>query len=151
MAGRLIALTACFSICAGLALVAQQRGPARVYLFTAAAKDNPPSDEERGRLDSLEDVRSALARRHRDFTLVPRAEDAQVTVELINREERESAPGGFGGKSVSRFRDTLVRLRVHGGSDESDLKGVGQGSWKSAANDAAERLAKWVKNHGLKH
>ena len=39
------------------------------------------------------------------ITLVPSADQAQLTVEIVNREERDSAQGGFGGKSVTSFRD----------------------------------------------
>jgi hypothetical protein len=57
------------------------------------------------------------------------------------------AQGGFGGASLTKFRQTIVRTKVSAGADQSELKGVGQGSWKSAAKDLVERLSKWVTNH----
>lgn len=120
--------------------------PARVFVYTAQAPSGAVSAEEQGRLDSVLDLEDALAHRKSDFTLVSSADDAQVIVEVINREERDTPQGGFGGASVTRFRETIVRLRVKSGEKQSELKGIGRQSWKSAAKDAAERLAKWVKN-----
>ena len=124
----------------------QRPAAARVYVYTAQAPGGPVSEEEQGRLEALRDVQDALGRRKKDFTLVPTAEEAELIVEVVNREEREAPQGGFGGKSVSKFRDTIVRLHVKAGDDLSDMKGIGRGSWSSAAKDAVERLAKWVKN-----
>ncbi len=81
------------------------------------------------------------------FTLVPSADQAQLTVEIVNREERDSAQGGFGGKSVTKFRETILRIRVQAGEDQSELKGIGRPSWGAAAKDAAKQLSSWVNNH----
>jgi hypothetical protein len=118
----------------------------RVYVFTAESPGGVVSDEEQGRLDSVRDVRDALGHRS-EFTLVATAADAQVRVEIVNREERDVPEGGFGGKTLTRFRETLVRLRVETANDKGELKGAGRPSWKDAAKDAAERVAKWVKSH----
>ena len=75
------------------------------------------------------------------------ADDAQVRVEVVDREERDPAQGGFGGTSITKFRQTIVRLRIESGSAKSDLKGIGQSSWKAAAKDAAERVSKWLESH----
>ena len=123
-----------------------KRPPARVYVFTAQAHAGAVSEEEQGRLDSLRDVLDLMADRKSDFTLVNTAEQAEVVVELVNREELETPQGGFGGASMTRFRQTIVRLHVTAGEKQSDLKGVGQPSWKAAAKDAVERLRKWVRN-----
>ena len=50
----------------------------------------------------------------------------------------------FGGKAVTRMGDTIIRLHVKSGDQESDLKGMGQGTWGRAAKDAADRVVKWI-------
>ena len=40
--------------------------------------------------------------------------------------------------------DTIIRLRLKSGDEESDLKGMGQGTWGRAAKDAADRIVKWI-------
>ena len=126
--------------------VSQKHGPpVRVYVFTAQAGGATVSDEEQGRLDSVRDLGDAL--KGSRFTLVPSADQAQLTVEIVNREERDSAQGGFGGKSVTKFRETILRIRVQAGEDQSELKGIGRPSWGAAAKDAAKQLSSWVNNH----
>ena len=128
------------------AVPVQKRAPVRTFVYTARATSGVPAPDEQGRLDSVEDLADLLRHRKSDFTLVERAEDAEVTVEVMNREEREVPQGGFGGASMTRFRETIVRLRVRSGERESELKGIGRQSWKSAAKEAADRLTKWVRN-----
>jgi hypothetical protein len=126
--------------------LSQKHGPpARIYVWTAQSTTGSSSEEEQGRLDSVRDLSSALNRSQ--FTLVPDADQAQVTVEVFNREERDAPQGGFGGKTLTRFRETIVRVRVRAGDDQSELKGIGRPSWSAAAKDVAEQLSRWVKNH----
>src|SRR5215212_6627747 len=61
--------------------------------------------------DSTADLREALAKR-KGLTIVPTADEAQVRVEVVDREERDPAQGGFGGTSITKFRQTIVRLRI---------------------------------------
>lgn len=119
--------------------------PARVFVFTADATGTTDAEERRGRLDSVRDLEDLLGGRKKFVTLV-HADEADVTVEVVNREEREPAQGGFGGASMTRFSDRIVRVRVKAGEKTSDLKGVAPGSWKAAAKDAAERITKWIGN-----
>jgi hypothetical protein len=72
-----------------------------------------------------------------------------MVVEIVNREERDSAQGGFGGKSLTKFRETILRIRVKAGEDQSELKGIGRPSWAAAAKDVAKQLSSWAKNHRL--
>ncbi len=128
--------------------VLQKHGtPIRVYVFTTQAAAGAASEEEQGRLDSVRDLSDALNRSQ--FTLVQSADDAQMTVEIVNREERDSAQGGFGGKSLTKFRETILRIRVKAGEDRSDLKSIGRPSWGAAAKDVAKQLSSWAKNHRL--
>ena len=124
----------------------QKHGPpVRVYVFTAEAGGATVSEEEQGRLDSVRDLSDAL--KGSRFILVPSADQAQLTVEITNREERDSAQGGFGGKSLTKFRETILRIQVKAGEDQSELKGIGRPSWGAAAKDAAKQLSSWVNNH----
>src|SRR5262245_17776715 len=118
----------------------------RVFVTTAQPADAAGSDEEKGRLEAVAIVQELLKDKSQ-FALVRTAAEAQVVVEVLNREERGMAEGGFGGASLTKFRQTIVRTKVSAGADQSELKGVGQGSWKSAAKDLVERLSKWVTNH----
>jgi hypothetical protein len=95
----------------------------------------------------VRDLSDALNRSQ--FTLVPAADQAQMTVEVVNREERDASQGGFGGKSLTKFRETILRLRVKAGEDQSELKGIGRPSWGAAAKDAAKQLSSWARNHRL--
>jgi hypothetical protein len=119
----------------------------RIYVFTAES-GGATTDDVQGRRDSVRDLQEVL-RGKSQFTLVSSADDAQVVVEVLNREERDVSGGGFGGQSLTRFRETLVRLRVRAGNEQSELKGSGRASWTSAAKDAVNRLSKWVKNHRI--
>ena len=118
----------------------------RVYVAAGESTSGSEAATAAGLDDSTTDVRDALGHR-KGLTIVEDAEQAQVRVEVVDREERESAQGGFGGTSVTKFRQTIVRLRIESGPDKGELKGIGQSSWKAAAKDAAERVSKWLESH----
>ena len=88
-----------------------QKHPAvtvRVHVWTAPPTTDPPSDDERGRLDSVRDLTEAL-RRESKLVLVDSPDEAQVSVEVVNREERDLGGGGFGGSELTPLRETIVR------------------------------------------
>jgi hypothetical protein len=114
----------------------------RVFVFTTDPKGTTPTEEEQGRLDSVKDVRDALAKKA-GLSMVTSATDATVLVEVIQREKTE-AGGGFGGASVTPLGDVLIRLHLKFGEHETDIKGVAAGYWGRAAKDAAERAFKWI-------
>ncbi|MEP6915896.1 MAG: hypothetical protein ABJC89_09620 [Acidobacteriota bacterium] len=116
--------------------------PPRVYVFAAEPR-GAATEEEQGRLDSAADLREAL-RRNRKIVLVTDASEAQVRVEVVGREEREVPGGGFGGTTLTKPIQTIVRMHVTFGQRDGELKGVGQATWSRAAKDAAERLVKWI-------
>jgi hypothetical protein len=129
-------------------LIAQKHGPpVRIYVFTNQSAGGTDSEEEQRRLDSVRDLLSALD--DSQFTPVQSEDQAQMIVEVVNREERDSPQGGFGGKSVTKFRETILRIRVKAGEDQSELKGIGRPSWGAAAKDLAKQLSSWAKNHKL--
>jgi hypothetical protein len=115
----------------------------RVYVFTEVAAAGVRTPDETERLEAVEDMRGALKRK-KGITVVDDRAQANVHMEVTGRERREEPAGSFGGKSVTRMGDTIIRLRVKSGSDEAELKGMGLGTWGRAANDAAERFLKWI-------
>jgi len=115
----------------------------RVFVFTETAASASRSPEEAERVEAVSDMRDALKRK-KGITVVDDRAQANVFMEVMGRERREEPTGGFGGKSITRMGDTIIRLRVKSGDDESELKGMGLGTWARAANDAAERFLKWI-------
>ena len=117
----------------------------RAYVYTATGAGGQHTPEEHGRLDAVKDVRDALGKKN-GITLVNSREDANLLIEVVSREDRAEpgATGPFGGKTVTRMGDTIIRLHLRSGDQESDLKGIGQGTWGRAAKDAADRIVKWI-------
>lgn len=123
---------------------AAEKGPAvRVYVYTAPSASGTQTDEEKGRLDAVRDIRDAL-RRKSGITLVDDRSLADVVVEITDREQRDAGGGGFGGKMITPLGDTIIRLHVTSGGHEAEIKGMAQGTWGRAAKDAADRLMKWI-------
>jgi hypothetical protein len=115
----------------------------RAYVYTETSASGERSPEEDGRLDAVKEMRAALGKK-KGISIVDRREDATLLVEVIEREQGDEPAGSFGGKSITRMGDTIIRLHIKSGNDEADVKGMGQGSWGRAAKDAAERILKWV-------
>jgi hypothetical protein len=116
----------------------------RAFIYTATGASGEHTPEEQGRLDAVRDMREALEKK-KGITLVNTREDANLLIEVLGREQREDHGGGpFGGKAVTRMGDTIIRLHLKSGDEESDLKGLGQGTWGRAAKDAADRIVKWI-------
>jgi len=116
----------------------------RAFVYTATGASGAHTAEEQGRLDAVRDMRDALGKK-KGITLVSSRGDANLFIEVLGREERVEPGGGpFGGKTVTRMGDTIIRLRLKSGEAESDLKGIGQGTWGRAAKDAADRVVKWI-------
>jgi hypothetical protein len=116
----------------------------RAFVYTATGASGDHTAEERGRLDAVRDMRDALEKK-KGITLVDSRADANLLIEVLGREQREEPGSGpFGGKAVTRMGDTIIRLHLKSGAEESDLKGIGQGTWGRAAKDAADRIVKWI-------
>jgi hypothetical protein len=145
MLTRVLTLTLALSAAAAEA-TAQPPSPAapRVYVFTTESPAvAPATDEEKGRLDSVRDIRDALGKKA-GLVMVPSASDAHVLVEVVGRETRDAPIGGFGGTSVTPQGEMIVRLHLKYGEHETDIKGVAPGYWSRAAKDAADRAMRWI-------
>lgn len=115
----------------------------RAFVFTSTSASGQPTPEEQGRLDAVREVREALAKK-KGISIAPDRASANLFVEVVGREQRDEPQGGFGGKTVTRMGATIIRLHLKSGDAESDLKGMGQGTWGRAAKDAADRILKWI-------
>ena len=127
-----------------LALIAGGPSPHyRVYVFGAEATADQPTDEDKARAEGVREIREALGKK-KQFQLVDKREDADVIVEVLEREEQEGGEGGFGGAKITKLTNTIIRLRIShaSGGEGSELKGMGPGG--RAAKDAADRIEKWV-------
>jgi hypothetical protein len=116
----------------------------RVFVFTAVADPGAArTADEKDRLEAVEHMRDALKNK-KGITLVDDPATANVQMEVTGREQRDEPGGGYGGKSITRMGDTIIRLHVKSGDEEADLKGMGQGTWGRAAKDGADRFLKWI-------
>ena len=116
----------------------------RVFVFTSvAAPGVTRTADEKDRLEAVEHMRDALKNK-KGITVVDDAASANVQMEVTGREQRDEPTGGYGGKSITRMGDTIIRLHVKSGDDEVDIKGMGQGTWGRAAKDGADRFLKWI-------
>src|SRR5258706_714989 len=93
----------------------------RAFVYTATGASGEHSAEEQGRLDAVRDVRDALGKK-KGITLVNSRGDANLLIEVLSREQRdEPGAGPFGGKAVTRMSDTIIRMHLKSGEEESDL------------------------------
>jgi len=115
----------------------------RAYVFTETSASGERSADEQGRLDAVKEMRDALAKT-KGISVVDDRANATLLVEVIDREQGEEPGGGFGGVSITKMADTIIRLHIRSGNDEADIKGLGKGTWPRAAKDAADRILKWV-------
>ena len=126
-----------------LALLAA--GPAphyRVYVFAADAAGGQATADDKARDEGVRDMREALGKK-KQFQIVNSREDADIIVEVVQREQQDEE-GGFGGAKLTKLANTIIRLRVShaSGGEPSELKGMGLGA--RAVKDAADRVEKWA-------
>jgi hypothetical protein len=123
----------------------QKKPSVTVYVF-AAEVPGAPKEENAAREEAVSDMRDAL-RKKSGLEVVDTRAGADVLVEVVGREEREGAEGGFGGAAITKMGQMIIRLHVTTGApdnEEVELKGTGQGTWSRAAKDAADRVLKWI-------
>jgi hypothetical protein len=116
---------------------------ARVFVFTDLPAGGERTPDEQGRLDAVREVKEALAKK-KGITVVDTRADANVIIDVTGREQKDDVQGGFGGKMITPLGDTIIRMHISSGDRESELKGMGQGTWGRAAKDAADRVLKWI-------
>jgi hypothetical protein len=124
-------------------LSADRHESVRLYVYTAASASGEHTEEEKGRLEAVEELRGALKKK-KGLSIVDDRSQADVIVEVLEREQRDAPLGGFGGKTITAMGDTIIRVHLIAGDEQADLKGIGQGTWGRAAKDAAERITKWI-------
>jgi len=121
--------------------------PVRVYIFATEVRGgSPPDDALQGRLAAVRDLRDAL-RRKAGLSVVADRAQAEVIVEVTDREQQNAGEGGFGGVKLTPFVNTIIRVRVTFGEQQSELKGMGPGTGSRAAKDAADGLLKWIERN----
>jgi hypothetical protein len=119
----------------------------RIYVFaTEVRAGSPPGDALQGRLAAVRELREAL-RRKAGLSVVDDQTQADVTVEVTDREQQSAGEGGFGGVKLTRFVNTIIRVRVTFGEHQGELKGMGSGTGSRAAKDAADGLVKWIERN----
>ncbi len=145
--GRLMARLLVLALVCPLSLLAARapdQAPPRMHIFTTPQRGEVPTDEERGRMDSVRDLRDAVAGHPKKVVLVSSPVGADVLVDVVSREKRDTSAGGYGGTTITPLGETTVRIHVVFGTHETDIRGVGQGYWARAAKDASSRLLNWV-------
>lgn len=115
----------------------------KVYVFAAQPASGPTTDQDKARLEGVREMREALAKK-KQFQIVDTREDADIIVEVLDREVQDAGEGGFGGAKLTKLATTIIRLRVShaSGGEGSELKGMGAGG--RAVKDAADRIEKWA-------
>ncbi|HEY7194588.1 MAG TPA: hypothetical protein VH439_12685 [Gemmatimonadales bacterium] len=122
----------------------------RIYVFATEApasasgeSDTTPAEALEGRQTAVRELKDAL-RRKAGLSIVEDRAQADVVVEVTDREVQDAGDGGFGGVKLTPLANTIIRTHVTAGSQSTDIKGMGQGAGDRAAKDAAERLLKWI-------
>ena len=128
---------------------AKTHGKESVRIYVVAAEvpgGSPPGDALQGRLAAVRELREAL-RRKAGLRVVDDRAQADVTVEVTDREQQSAGEGGFGGVKLTPFVNTIIRVRVTFGEHQSELKEMGPGTGSRAAKDAADGLLKWIERN----
>jgi hypothetical protein len=121
--------------------------PVRIYVFaTEAPGGSSPGDALQGRLAAVRELREAL-RHKKELRVVDDRAHADAIVEVTDREQQNAGEGGFGGVKLTPFVNTIIRVRVTFGEQQSELKGMGPGTGSRAAKDAADGLLKWIERN----
>src|SRR5262245_62382957 len=105
-----VALVLCTVLAGGQAST-PLKDSVRIYVFATEVRDaSPPGDALQGRLAAVRELREAL-RRKTGLSVVDDRAQADVTVEVTDREQQSAGEGGFGGVKLTRFVNTIIRDR----------------------------------------
>ncbi len=141
--GSVLALMLCASLGGGQAKT-DGRESVRIYVFAAeTAGSSSPDEAQQRRLATVRELADAI-RRKAGLSVVDRRDQADVVVEVLDRDEESAGEGGFGGVKLTALVNTTIRLRVTAGEHQTEMKGMGSGAGSRAAKDAADRLLKWI-------
>lgn len=133
-----------------------EKGPVRIYLFTAPSKGGFVDADSKDRADAVQDVLKVLGKK-KTVIVVGQADKAEVTLE-ITRRGWELANGTFlGSKPIYNdnrvSQEGLVRATLTVGDYSTDFVGRGghmAGMWSNAAGDLASKVDKWIKDNSAR-
>ncbi len=116
----------------------------RIFVFTAQTEGSAAPDEaQQSRLAGVKELKEQL--RHKaGLSVVDDRAQADVLIEVLELEQRDAGDGGFGGAKLTPLVNSIVRLHLTAGDNQTDIKGMGPGSGSKAAKDAADRVLKWI-------
>jgi hypothetical protein len=137
--------------------VGAQIKPVSVYVF---AKPSPFMDEEsKGRADALADVVKSLSKK-KALKVVTSPEAAQIQIEILGRayeatgetgtstyRRPQIAGGGVSSTTTQEKKNTVHAVLTVGEYQIPIMGRTGTVLWREAANNAADKIDKWVKDN----
>ncbi len=144
-----------------LADAAQEQAPpdpALVRVFVQAP-DHGDAAELKARQESVKDLTAALTSKKKLLAVVTEQSRADVVIAIVERRvsiprvvmglgPRPGQPSQPGG-NVTRNAELIVELSLEHGDEHAELKNQNKVTesgpgWKSAADDAAKQIEKWI-------
>ena len=130
--------------------------PALIRVFVQAPDHGDPADRK-VREESVKDLTAALAPRKKLLAIVTAQDRADVVIDVVERRvsiprvvvgigPRPGQPSQPGG-NVTRNAELVVELSLEHGDEQAELKNqnkVTEAGWKSAADDVAKHIEKWI-------
>lgn len=129
--------------------------PIRVFIFTAANEGGFVDAGQKQRTDSIEDLKEALEKKD-VVQIVGQSEGADITLEVLGRGGEETgsattARGSYGTWNTSKDTVATVRVGLTAGTYSTLIEGHNDGRitnvWHTAANNAAKKIEKWIKDN----
>jgi hypothetical protein len=130
-------------------------------LVCVITSDQGAADDLKGRQASVKDLRAALADKKKHLVVVDQEDRADFVVEVMERTTTTPKilftpmePGVAGPVSTGPSRAVHLRVTiVRGSSDPVEFANKGtaiesRGGWRSAADDIAKQIDKWIVDHG---
>jgi hypothetical protein len=153
------ALLASFFLAASVAdvPVTQRSAPARVFVHTEPGGE---ASELAARQQSVKDLTAALAGKKKVVAIVETQDDAEIVIEVLDRGVTiprvvigmGARPGQPPGHNAP-VRTVVLRVELKKGEDAVVFKNKNTpfespGGWKSAADDLAKQIEKWIADRG---
>jgi hypothetical protein len=162
-----LALASLASLASTSGYAQKPSSPLKVFCFTKPNESGFVDKSSEGRADSLKDLKESIAKKKDWLALVEAASQADITVELL---ERQVVPAGRTAASVKTYKDSkgklvttrtesrainnyTIRAVMRAGSYQNEMTGVVSsesaatwaGQWRSAAGHIAGEIEKWAK------